>query len=226
RMKSSYAKRNITVRTHYADGSNVTDGPAVSATYPLGYFREDYQYNTTSASTPDYLDEHNGRFCVTPEYPNGIYAYFSTVDANWNSAYPYIIGPTFYGTKTAAKVTSITETVTTYVAPTYTVLNLQLYIEGMLTNGSMNPSLLNSGKSINALLADTITVQLRQTISPYSLVESVKGILKTDGTCVLNFSASRTGNSYYITIKQRNGVETWSKNPVSLAASTSYNLKQ
>lgn len=33
RMKSGYQLRNIAVRTLYADATNVTDGPAVSATY-------------------------------------------------------------------------------------------------------------------------------------------------------------------------------------------------
>jgi hypothetical protein len=114
RMKSSYALRNITIRNTYASGASVTASPNVSTTYPLGTFREDYQYNATSTATPDYLDEHNGRFCITPEYPTGIYCYFATVDSNWNSYYPYVVGPTFYGTKVAAKVTSITETVSTY----------------------------------------------------------------------------------------------------------------
>lgn len=123
RMKSSYTLRNITTRTTSPSGATVTTGPPVSATYPLGYFREDYQYNATSAATPDYLDEHNGRFCVTPEYPNGIYCYFTTVDTNWNSAYPYAVGPTFYGVKTAAKVTSISEPVTTYTPTATSVLN-------------------------------------------------------------------------------------------------------
>ncbi len=118
RIKSSYSLRNITTRTTSPTGAAVSSGPIVSTTYPLGYFREDYQYNTTSTATPDYLDEHNGRFCVTPEYPNGIYCYFATVDASWNSAYPYVVGPTFYGVKTAAKVTSITETVSTYASTT------------------------------------------------------------------------------------------------------------
>lgn len=122
RIKSSYTLRSITTRTHYADGSDVTDGPAVNGTYPLGYFREDYEY--TAPASDDYLDEHNGRFCITPEYPGGIYAYFCTVDANWNSAYPYAVGPTFYGVKTAAKVPSVTETVTTYT-PT-SVVNAHL----------------------------------------------------------------------------------------------------
>jgi hypothetical protein len=116
RMKSSYSLRNITVRTHYADGTNVTDGPNVSTTFPLGMYREDYQYNTTSAATPDYLDAHNGRFCVTPEYPNGVYCYFTTVDANWNSAYPYAVGPTFYGTKTVTLVTTLPTGLTPYTS--------------------------------------------------------------------------------------------------------------
>lgn len=114
RIKSSYQLRNITTRTHHADGTDVDDGPGVNITYPLGYFREDYQYIATSPSTPDYLDEHNGRFCVTPEYPNGIYCYFATVNENWNSSYPYLIGPTFYGIWANRKVASITESVTTY----------------------------------------------------------------------------------------------------------------
>lgn len=115
RMKSSWTLRNITTRTTYYTGASVTAGPAVSSTYPLGYFKEDYEFTAPTAS--DYLDEHNGRFCVTPEYPAGTYCYFATVDANWNSAYPYAVGPTFYGVKTAAKVTSISESTTTYTAP-------------------------------------------------------------------------------------------------------------
>jgi len=114
RMKSSFKLRNITTRTVYADGTDVTDGPAVSTTYPLGYFREDYEYIAPTSGQTDFLDAHNGRFCVTPEYPNGIYAYFCTVDENLNSAYPYVVGPTFYGVKNASKVNSINETVTNY----------------------------------------------------------------------------------------------------------------
>ena len=113
RIKSGYQLRNITVRTNWADGTDVGDGPAVNATYPLGFFREDYEW-FSHPSDASYLDVHNGRFCVTPEYPAGIYCYFATVDVNHNSAYPYLIGPTYYGNKTGAKITSVTETTTTY----------------------------------------------------------------------------------------------------------------
>lgn len=112
RLKSGYHLRNITARTHHADGTDVADGAPINTTYPLGYFREDYEY--IASAEPEVLDEHNGRFCVTPEFPEGIYCYFATVDENWNSAYPYAVGPTFYGVKSASKVNNITEVVQTY----------------------------------------------------------------------------------------------------------------
>lgn len=46
------------------------------------------------------LDEYNGRFAVTPEYPAGTYAYYATVDASGDAAYPYLIGPQYYGIPT------------------------------------------------------------------------------------------------------------------------------
>jgi hypothetical protein len=68
-------------------------------------------------SDPTYLDEHNGRICVTPEYPAGIYCYFTTVNADNSSAYPYVIGPTFYGNKTGTKVANAPNTgLTTFLA--------------------------------------------------------------------------------------------------------------
>lgn len=119
RMKSGYSLNTATTR---ALGPNV--GAVVGTqTFFNGYFREDYHY--TANANPDYMDEHNGRFCVTPEYPNGMYCYFATVDANWNSAYPYVVGPTFYGTIQAAKVTSVPSGTTTYI-PTTGIQNTNL----------------------------------------------------------------------------------------------------
>lgn len=108
RMKSGYELTGATTRTN---------GPAVNSTYFEGYFKEDYVF-VSHPGQNDYLDEHNGRFCVTPEYPAGTYCYFATVDENWNSTYPYAVGPTFYGVKSATTVTNITESVTTYESTT------------------------------------------------------------------------------------------------------------
>jgi hypothetical protein len=157
RMKSSYGLRNISTRTTYSSGATVKAGPAVSTTYPLGYFREDYQYNVPTASLQDYLDVHNGRFSITPEYPKGIYCYFATVDENWNSAYPYVVGPTFYGIKTATKVTSITETVATYTPSTTGFKNV---IDANKINVYPNPAGDLVAIQLNHLTANNITLEL------------------------------------------------------------------
>uniref|UniRef100_UPI004049B464 YHYH protein n=2 Tax=Flavobacterium sp. TaxID=239 RepID=UPI004049B464 len=104
RMKSSYQLNTNTTRAN---------GPTTNGTYFNGYFREDYVY--TENASPDYLDEHNGRFCITPEYPNGIYCYFATVNEDQSSAYPYVIGPTFYGNVTAGTTNAVTEATDTFV---------------------------------------------------------------------------------------------------------------
>lgn len=103
KINSSYELPGATTRLN---------GPDVNNTYFEGYFREDYNY----VFHPEefYLDEHNGRFAITPEYPEGIYAYYATVDENHNSAYPYAVGPTFYGNVVATKVNTINEDTTNY----------------------------------------------------------------------------------------------------------------
>ena len=155
RMKSGYQLRNITTRTTSPTGATVTGGPAVSTTYPLGYFREDYEFITHTGEA-DYLDSHNGRFCITPEYPNGIYCYFATVDADWNSAYPYLVGPTYFGNKTAVKVTSLTETVTTYNPSTS--IDEQITLEKI----SVYPNPTNDVLmvQVNSLLAKDLEISL------------------------------------------------------------------
>jgi hypothetical protein len=147
RMKSSYSLKTATTRAN---------GPAVSTTYPAGYFKEDYEYIANTAS--DYLDQYNGRICKTPEYPNGIYCYFATVDAKWNSAYPYIVGPSFYGVVAASKVTSITETVTTYTKSTPTA---EANLDGLDIHVFPNPSADIIAIQLGDLVKEDYTVELK-----------------------------------------------------------------
>ncbi|MDB6022441.1 MAG: hypothetical protein JWQ04_2298 [Pedosphaera sp.] len=103
--------------------SGTTNGPAVSTTYPFGTYMEDYAYlgdlinpNTGQLyklGTDFDLDEFNGRYCVTPEFPNGTNAYFVSIASNGTPMYPYNIGNAYYGRVTGGSVTTISETVTT-----------------------------------------------------------------------------------------------------------------
>ncbi len=61
----------------------ITDVPANRPSvddFPLGHFESDWRYVAGSGD----LDECNGRFGVTPEFPQGIYHYFIT------KTYPYV----------------------------------------------------------------------------------------------------------------------------------------
>jgi hypothetical protein len=100
RMKSGFSLRSITTRTSFSNGITFTSsdsyGPAVSSDFPLGSFLEDYEWKSTNGD----LDQYNGRWCVTPEYPSGTYAYFVTTTDSGAPAYPFTIGPYYYGVVT------------------------------------------------------------------------------------------------------------------------------
>jgi hypothetical protein len=96
RMTSGYHLRDIDVRHTLPDGTELPDslyGPDVGDEYPLGYYVEDFVWEPGTGI----VDQYHGRFTVTPEYPDGIYAYFTAVDSSGASAYPYTIGPWYYG---------------------------------------------------------------------------------------------------------------------------------
>lgn len=78
-------------------------------------------------------------------------------------------------------------------------LNFRCMIEGLYPG---------TGES---MIPDSVTVNLRSTTPPYSIVESSKLLLSATGTGTLNFSNVSNGVSYYIQINNRNSIETWSK---------------
>ncbi len=122
RIKSGFRLRSITQRhslpdwalpNHSGVSQTLTSsqyGPDVSSTFPLGRYVEDYEW----VSGVGDLDQYNGRFTVTPEYPNGTYAYYATIDDTGTPAFPFIIAGEFYGTVGSGFTTSVTATTTDY----------------------------------------------------------------------------------------------------------------
>ena len=85
-------------------------GPNVSNQYILGHYLEDYAYKGDLGLEidKDYdLDEHNGRLCVTPEFPDGIWAYFTTVEEDGTPVFPYNVGRNYYGTPSGGTANTI-----------------------------------------------------------------------------------------------------------------------
>ena len=72
--------------------SDVIDRPSGFA---AGFFVEDYKFNNSGD-----LDQYNGRFAITPDFPQGVYAYYAGIknDISTNTLvanFPYFIGDSY-----------------------------------------------------------------------------------------------------------------------------------
>jgi len=61
-----------------------------------------------------------------------------------------------------------------------------------------------------AMIPDTVTVELRNSSSPYSIVDQAKIFLNNSGQGTGKFYIAENGTPYYLVLKHRNALETWS----------------
>jgi hypothetical protein len=87
-----------------------------------------------------------------------------------------------------------------------TALNITALIEGFYDGSSM--------------VSDTVTVALHNGTSPWALVDQAKTVLNTSGSGTANFYSAVDATNYYIAVKHRNAVETWSANPQPFTGGT------
>jgi hypothetical protein len=117
--------------------------------------------------------------------------------------------------------------------PSFTVtscgitLTSNIFIQGFYSGGGLmqtgGAGCLNMvGASPDPTDADTITISIMEAASPYNEVESVKGVVKTNGAISVSLTNAVAGNSYWIKLSHRNSVETWSAAPIVFSASTTY----
>jgi hypothetical protein len=106
-----------------------------------------------------------------------------------------------------------------------TILNVKVYLEGFYRgNGTMAATLNDLGISADSTETDSITVSLWNVASSTNEVYSQKALLHSDGSALVHFPIATLGNSYYIVIRHRNSIETWSASPISISATTSYDF--
>ena len=77
-------------------------------------------------------------------------------------------------------------------------LNLTAFIEGFYDVSS------------DLMVSDTVTVTLRDTISPFAVIDTYKSLLSSSGTGTFFFPNAQNGKSYYLQVTHRNSIETWS----------------
>ena len=115
RVRSGFRLRSLTQRNSLPDWAmpyhaGVSQqlaasqfGPAINAAFPLGRYLEDYEW---AAGAGD-LDQYNGRFAVTPEFPQGAYCYYTTMEADGTPAFPYILAAQFFGTVSGGNAAAV-----------------------------------------------------------------------------------------------------------------------
>jgi len=122
RLKSGFRLRAITQRhtlpdwalpNHPGVSQTLTTaqyGPDVSTTFPLGRYVEDYEWATGVGD----LDQYNGRMTVTPDFPNGTYAYYVTIEDSGLPAFPYVIAGQYYGAVSGGFNTTVSTSAVDY----------------------------------------------------------------------------------------------------------------
>lgn len=111
------------------------------------------------------------------------------------------------------------DSVTIHVTPCYITLNLKFLIQGYYdAAGLMKPVLLNQGIGNDATLVDSVDLELHDANSPFGLVATQHVALSTSGLASANFTGTPSG-SYYVAVKHRNGLQTWSANPIPVNGS-------
>ena len=103
-------------------------------------------------------------------------------------------------------------------------LSLQVLLQGMYIGSGQMIAAINPSGNPNA--CDTITVSLAAATSPYAILYSNKDTINLSGLGVFTFPGAVIGSSYYIVVRHRNSLETWSAAPVSFSSSNiSYNFQ-
>ena len=103
--------------------------------------------------------------------------------------------------------------------------NLTAFLEGFYIDiNTMRPTIFDLGMSTDPTETDTVLVNLWSPANLQDPAFSLPAVLHTNGTASVQFPAAVRGHAYYIAVKHRNHLETWSKLPVLFSSNTSYDF--
>ena len=102
----------------------------------------------------------------------------------------------------------------------YKFLKIKCYLEGLFNGINMNPVYNENGVKWVQNIADKIIIELHNSQQPYITEKTLEDRdLNVNTECNIEIPALYS-DSYYIVIKHRNHLETWSSYPVSFAGDT------
>jgi hypothetical protein len=104
-------------------------------------------------------------------------------------------------------------------------LSLTAFFEGLyLGSSTMTAAPFNADNTLPSSIADTITVELHLANGTFDLAYSVTDTISVNGTASISFPGGAVGNYYYLVVKHRNSLETWSADSILISSSLSYDF--
>ena len=94
-------------------------------------------------------------------------------------------------------------------------LDIKIFIESFyIGNNKMRSTLYDLGLSTDPTAVDTIMVELHDTVPPYIVAYTSESILHNTGFANFSFPSSTLDRWFYIAVRHRNTIQTWSKDPL------------
>jgi hypothetical protein len=182
-----------------------------------------YTYTSTNSQGCDSVATLNLTIKAPTSSNDSITINSSQLPYSWN-------GLTFNaaGTQTAnltnAAGCDSAATLTLSVTASTVAFHLKAMLQGLyLGNGTMIAAPFSADGVSSMSLADTITVELRDT-TQFNVIHTIKGLLDIAGNAIITFPGSVNGNRYYVVVGHRNSIAVWSASPVTISASTTYDF--
>ena len=217
KLKSGYSSND----------TNIVDRPP---NFSIGHFIEDFKYDNSNGD----LDEHNGRFEVTAEFPNGVYAYHATIDNQNKPEFPYFVGNTFRSKPISFNFENNSQTNFDFVSNN---LIRNTFPYKVADDFAENDFIVETNEiqdqkiEINSISSGSITgFDILSGGSDYKVDEFLKfDNQNTEGDGLLSFISKISGKeiqSIDTTIeKNDNSIITWSENQINIFTNLNHNLK-
>jgi hypothetical protein len=166
---------------------------------------------------------------VSKFLPVSGYAYITDTACNaylWNGVTYTTSGEKTFTTTVSGGLDS-TATLLLTINNCSTSLHLKLFLEGFYNGSqSMNATLYNLGLANQIDETDSVQLNLWK---PNNLNNSqpnfsIKGVLKSNGHVYVSLPAETFGQQFYVAIKHRNSIETWSVSPIIIQDTTFYDF--
>lgn len=109
----------------------------------------------------------------------------------------------------------------------FAMLGIKAFLEGAYNNnGLMKSTLFDLGMNNDATATDSITINLwsAANLTNSNPNFSLKPILHNDGSANVILPEAVIGNSYYVAVKHRNSIETWSANTLTFDEVNNYDF--